>query len=177
MNIRQVRAFLEIADSGTLERASSRLNVSQPTLSRQIDALERELQVTLFESSGRGVRLTSIGECLLDQCRQLHSDYVVLGEKARALSSGTAGLLRIGATPAAIEAFLADYLARFRRRRPDVEIRLIEAGGSKLQELLASGDSDIAIVPEGNPKFEHRELYPVCNLTNAKPRVRRSVEF
>jgi DNA-binding transcriptional LysR family regulator len=164
MNIRQIRAFLEIVDSGTLARASARLHLSQPALSRQIDALEHELRVSLFEPSGRKVKLTSEGALLLDQCRQLLAEFLALGERARLLKSGSAGLLRIGASPTATEAFLANFLSGYRKRWPGIDIHLIEAGGSRLKEVLSSGDIDLAIFPGGDPAFQQRPLYPWCEL-------------
>lgn len=164
MNIRQLRAFLEIVDTGTLAAASQRLHVSQPALSRQIDALEHELKVSLFERSGRTLRLTSEGEHLLRECRQVHADFLALSERARMLRSGTAGLLRIGASPTATEAFLAEFLVGYRERRPSVDIHLVEAAGLKLTSILKSGEVDLAIFPGGDPEFEQREHCPVCNL-------------
>ena len=164
MNMRQIRAFLEIVDSGTLAIASTRLNVSQPALSRQIDALEHELRVSLLEPSGRKVKLTPEGAYLLDQCRQLHAGFLALIERARSLTSELAGLLRIGVSPTATEAFLADFLAGYRERWPKIDIHLIEAAGSKLKEALSSGEVDLAIFPGGDAAFQQRELYPVCDL-------------
>ena len=164
MHVRQVRAFLEIVDSGTLAAASPRLHVTQPALSRQIDALEQELRVSLFERSGRKVRLTSEGEHLLGECRQLHANFLALIEKARMLSSGASGLLRVGASATAIETFLADFLVGYRERRPGVDIHLVEAAGLRLKTILNSGEVDLAIFPGSDPEFEQREHCPVCNL-------------
>jgi len=71
INLRSLRTFVMTAEMGGLGRACARLNLSQPAASRQIQALETELGVALFEHVGRGLRLTSHGEDLLQRSRQL----------------------------------------------------------------------------------------------------------
>ena len=112
MDLRHVRAFVAIVDAGGFGRAVARLNLSQPALSRQIRALEAELEVQLFDRIGRRVQLTAEGEDLLRRARGLLTDADLLGERARALKGGKAGLLRLGATPQAMETLLAGFLNR-----------------------------------------------------------------
>ena len=164
MNFRHLRAFSAIVDAGGFARAAERLHVSQPALSRQIHALELELGILLFDRAGRGVRLTSQGEDLLRHSRRLLTDVSSLAERARALKTGQAGLLRVGATPQVIENLLADFLAEYERRRPLVEVELKEAGGAQLGDLLDRGEIEVAIMPAGDGRFEGQALYPMCLL-------------
>src|ERR1700744_103485 len=106
MNLRHLRAFAAIVDVGGFARAATRLHLSQPALSRQIHALEAELGVPLFDRIGRRVQLTSQGEDLLRRSRHLLAEADLLGERARALKGGQAGMLRVGATPQVIETVL-----------------------------------------------------------------------
>src|SRR5262249_43627805 len=124
--LRHLRAFVTIVDAGGFGRAGGRLNISQPALSRQIRALEIALDVQLFDRIGRRVQLTSEGEDLLQRARRLLTEVESLGERARALKSGQTGVLRLGASPQVIETLLADFLPRYRRRHPGVEVRLVE---------------------------------------------------
>src|SRR5256885_31538 len=126
MDLRHLRAFVTIVDVGGFGRAGARLNVSQPALSRQIRALEDALEVRLFDRIGRRVQLTSEGEDLLRRTRRLLTDVESLGERARALKGGHTGVLRVGATPQAIESLLAPFLVRYRRGHPGVEVHLVE---------------------------------------------------
>ena len=103
MNLRFLRTFVAIVDNGGLARAAARLNLTQSAASRQIQALEGELGLRLFARIGRGMRLTSEGEDLLERSRRVLSDVVGLGERANALKSGEVGVLRVGATPQTIE--------------------------------------------------------------------------
>src|SRR4051812_20341143 len=126
MDLRHLHAFVAIVDAGGFARAAARLNLSQPALSRQIHTLERELGVKLFDRSRRRVQLTPEGEDLLARSRRLLTDAHALGDRARALTGGETGLLRIGAAPQAIETLLATFCTAYQRRHPGVEIHLVE---------------------------------------------------
>jgi DNA-binding transcriptional LysR family regulator len=177
MDLRHLRAFAAIVDAGGFARAAARTNLSQPALSRQIGALERDLGVPLFERVGRRALLTSEGEDLLRRCRQLLTDAESLAERARTLTGGDAGLLRVGATPQFMETLLAGFLARYRRRHPGVEVHLVEDGGARLPGRLEHGDVHLALVPAGDPRFRWRALGPIYVLAvvpTAHPWARRA---
>lgn len=178
MNLRHLRAFTTIADAGGFARAAARLNLSQPALSRQIHALESELDVLLFDRVGRRVQLTSEGEDLLRRSRRLLADADSLGERARSLKNGDTGILRVGATPQMIENLFADFLTRYRRRHPGVEVHLVEDGGARLHGRLERGDVHLATTPTGDTAFEYRILHPMhllAALSSAHPLGRRAV--
>jgi LysR family transcriptional regulator, cyn operon transcriptional activator len=163
MNLRHLRTFACVAETGSIARAVSRLHVSQPAASRQILSLERELGVQLFDRVGRRLRLTSEGEDLLRQSRRLLSEAEVLAERARILKGGHTGILRVGATPMAIESTLAGFFSQYRRAHPAVEVHILEDGGLRLPARLERGDVHFAlIVPDG--RFRFRLLYPCHNL-------------
>jgi LysR family cyn operon transcriptional activator len=161
MKLSQLRMFAAVDDHGGVARAAARLNLTQSAASRQICALEAELGVPLFDRVGRHVRLTSEGENLLRPIRRLLKDLDALGEQALALKGGRAGLLRIGATAQVIENLLADFLIRYRRSYPGVEVHLVEDGGARLPARLERGDVHLAIMPEGYAAFAGRLLYPM----------------
>jgi LysR family cyn operon transcriptional activator len=161
MDLHQLRTFVAIADCGGVARAATRLNLSQPAASRQIQVLEAELGVLLFDRIGRRVRLTSEGEDLLQRSRQLVAGAQSLRERARALKAGYTGLIKIGATPPMIEAVLVTFLAGHRQSHPGVEIRIIEDGGDGLISRLERGDVHLAYVPAGDDRFSGRLLYPI----------------
>ena len=169
LNLRDLRTFVTVVEAGGVARAAARLNMTQPTASRQIDALESELGVPLFERIGRRVQLTSAGEDLLSRGRQLLSDAESLGERARALKSGEAGTLRVGSTPQAIESLLVDFLAYYRPRHPGVEVRLVEEGGIHLPDRLERGDVQLTVMPEADERFRARTLYPVYVMAAMAP--------
>jgi LysR family transcriptional regulator, cyn operon transcriptional activator len=161
MDLHQLRTFVAIADCGGVARAAVRLNLSQPAASRQIQVLEAELGVPLFDRIGRRVRLTSEGEDLLQRSRELVAAAQSLHERARALKAGQTGVIKIGATPPMIEGVLVGFLAGHRERHPGVEIHITEDGGTGLVARLERGDVQVAYVPAGNDRFNGRLLYPI----------------
>jgi DNA-binding transcriptional LysR family regulator len=161
MNLRHLRGFAAIADLGGFARAAPALHLSQPALSRQIHSLEAALGVQLFDRIGRGVRLTSEGEDLLRRSRRLLLEAEALGERARSLKAGAAGILRVGATPQVMENLLPKFMARHRRRHPGIEVHLVEEGGHHMAERLARGDVHIACMPAGDSRFHARLLAPI----------------
>jgi DNA-binding transcriptional LysR family regulator len=168
MNFKHLRAFVTIADAGGFARAANRLNISQPALSRQIRALEIDLSVRLFDRIGRRVQLTSEGEDLLRRSRRLLVEADSLGERARMLKAGETGILRVGATPQVIENLLAQFLTRYRRRHPGVEVHLVEDGGVRLNSRLERGDVHLVLMAAGG-RFESRLLYPMHALAALSP--------
>jgi DNA-binding transcriptional LysR family regulator len=177
VDLRHLRAFVAVVDAGGFARAAARVNLSQPALSRQIHALEVELGVRLFDRIGRRVQLTSEGEDLLERSRRLLTDSESLGERARALKGGQTGVLRVGATPQAMETLLAGFLSRYRRRHPGVEVHLVEDGGVRLPARLERGDVSLALMPAGDARFHWRTLAPLyvlAVLPKAHPLGRRA---
>src|SRR5260370_24500070 len=161
MNLRHLRTFVAVADSGGVRRAATRINLSQPATSRQIHALETELGVQLFDRIGRRVQLTSEGEDLLQRCRRLLSEAEAISERARALKSGQTGVLRVGAPPQLIESMMVAFLAHHQRRHPAIAVQLTPAPGGRLPTRLERGDVQLAIIPEGDERFDGRLLYPI----------------
>ena len=172
MNLRHLRAFAAIVDAGGLAKAATRLHLSQPALSRQIQTLESDLAVTLFDRTGRGLLLTSQGEDLLLRSRRLLAEAESLGERARELKGGETGILRVAATPQVIENLLADFLVRYRQRHPDVEVHLVEDGGARLIGRLERGEVHLSVTPAGMTRFEGRLLYPI-HVVAALPSAHR----
>ena len=164
MDLRHLRGFVAIADAGSFGRAGARLNVSQPALSRQVRALEGELGVQLFDRIGRRIQLTPEGDDLLRQARRLLTDVESFGERARALKGGQAGVLRVGATPQLLETLLANFLPRYRRAHPGVEVHLVEDGGVRVATRLERGEVQVAVTASADARFRWRPLMPLYVL-------------
>jgi len=161
MDLHQLRTFVAIAEDGGVARAATRVNLSQPAASRQIQGLEAELGMLLFDRIGRRMRLTSEGEDLLPRARRLVAEAQSLRERARALQSGQSGQIKIGATPPMIETVLAGFLAQYRRRHPGIDIAVVEDGGAGLIARLAHGEVHLAYVPVDVARFSGRLLFPI----------------
>lgn len=164
MDLRHLRAFVAVVDSGGFSRAAGRLHISQSALSRQIHALETTLDVRLFDRIGRRVQLTAEGDDLLRRARRLLADVESLGDRARVLKRGETGVLRMGSTPQAIETLLAGFLPGYRRRHPGVEVRLVEDGGERMRVRLERGDVHLSFLSSGDARFHWRPVMPLYVL-------------
>ncbi|HWP26771.1 MAG TPA: LysR family transcriptional regulator [Xanthobacteraceae bacterium] len=140
MDLRQVRTFVTVAELGTVSKAALRLHVAQPALSRQIGDLERELGLKLFDRIGRRLILTGAGEQLLSDCRGLLNYAGGLAERAQLLRRGDTGVLKVAASPQHIESVLAGFLHQYAERYPNVQVKLIEAGGIETLAMLERGE-------------------------------------
>ena len=124
MESHQLRYFIAVAEARNIGRAAAILKMSQPPLTRQLQVLERDLGVTLFVRTSRGVDLTPAGERLLADARNVR---VLLGqaaERAQRTSRGEIGRLDIGMTGSSMFDIVPRLLTAFRKARPDVQIRL-----------------------------------------------------
>lgn len=150
MQLHQLTYALAVAEERSFTRAADRLHLAQPSLSRQVRLLERELGVLLFNRGpGRGsVVLTADGDALLPFIRRVLADVEATGAEARALSGMAAGRLSIGATPSLITSVLAPALVAFHESHPGIDLLVIEAGSHQLVPQLASGEVDLALVVE-----------------------------
>src|SRR5512138_1337890 len=136
MELRHLRYFVAVAETGAFARAAARLHITQPALWRQVHDLEAELGVRLFERAGRRVRVTSAGEGLLLRSRELLAGAEQLAEHAQAMRGGEVGSLSIGASPQLIQNLLAPFLTRYLKSRPGVDLHLVEEGGANTLGLV-----------------------------------------
>jgi len=155
MELRRILYFVAIAEVEHFGRASERLRIAQPALSRQIRLLEAELQVSLFERLPRGVRLTAAGRTFLSRMRGVQQQITQATEAARAAAQGRHGTLRLGFIEAvAWHGLIPDALRRFREAHPDVELGLVAAPTSEQLAALRRGDSDAALVYNPQPAVD-----------------------
>jgi LysR family transcriptional regulator, nitrogen assimilation regulatory protein len=146
MEFRRLGYFIQIAELGSLSRASERLNIAQPSLSRQVRLLEEELGVALFIRRRRGMELTEAGEALhariTGPLRQIgHAFYEV-----RALPAAEGGSVALGMPPTLIP-ILAGLLARrVADQLPGILLRFTEAPNGHLLERIRRDELDAAIL-------------------------------
>jgi LysR family cyn operon transcriptional activator len=169
MNLRQLQTLITIVDAGGFARAAGRLHLSQPAASRQIQALEAELGVLLFDRIGRRLQLTAEGEDIVRRSCRLLQEADALRDRADALKSGLTGTLRVGGSPQHIETVLAPFVGRFRRRHPGIEVHFIEDGGARINDRLERGDVQLALTTANNELFSIRPLYPIYVLAVVAP--------
>ena len=150
MELRQLTYFVAVAQKLNFSRAAEDLSVSQPGISQQIQALEAELGVQLFDRLGRRLNLTSAGEALLPHAYQILAQVDTARADVRDLSQLTRGKASLGAPPTVSTHLLPSRLTRFRRRYPGLEVTLREAGTESLLRQIEDSQLDLAIVVSDN---------------------------
>lgn len=146
MEIKQLRYFTQVAESGSFLKAASVLGVAQPTLSRQISRLERNLGTVLLARHVRGVELTEAGARLRD-----HADGI-LRAVDRALQdldevkTVPRGQIAVGVTPTVVELLIPPLTRAFRAQHPAVSIKVAEGLSGHIYEWLESGEIQLGLL-------------------------------
>ncbi|MEM0948739.1 MAG: LysR family transcriptional regulator [Pseudomonadota bacterium] len=138
----QARSFLAVAEEGSLSAAASALNVTQPTITRQLASLEADLGVMLFERSGRGVSLTQAGLDLLDHVRAMAEGANLMSLAASGKSQAIEGKVRVTAAEMTAAYLLPPMLEHLSAHAPDLEIEIVT--DNTLRDLLRR-EADIAV--------------------------------
>ncbi|MDL2080895.1 LysR substrate-binding domain-containing protein [Streptomyces sp. GXMU-J15] len=144
MELRHLQHFVAVAEDQHFTRAAERLMVSQSGLSASIRSLERELQTPLFVRTTRSVTLTPAGRALLGEAERILAQVRSAHEAVAAVQGVLRGMLALGSEQCIAGVHVAGLLAAFRRRHPDVEICLRQAGSGALEEEVAAGRLDLA---------------------------------
>jgi DNA-binding transcriptional LysR family regulator len=177
MDLRQVRTFVTVADLGTVSAASEELHTTQPALSRQIANLEDQIGLRLFDRVGRRLLLTAEGAQLLDNCRGLLNAARAIGEQAEGLRRGDSGVLRVSASPHLIEGLFPDFLRDYAEVYPNVQVRLVDAVGLHLLDMLGNGEihlgqAAVRTLPQNDHRFGTFPLAPMQMLAACHPRLK-----
>lgn len=138
----QLKAFLETAETGSLSAAARKLGLTQPTLSRQVAAIEQRMGVTLFERVGKSMALTPTGLDLLEHARAMGAAADSLQLAASGRSKTVGGVVTVSATEGVATHFLAPLVRQLREKEPTI---LIEVVVTDTQSDLLRREADIAI--------------------------------
>jgi len=147
MEIRHFRYFLCVAQHGHFTRAAEQLGIAPPTLSRQIQDMERELGVRLFERNQREVNLTAAGQALLLEAEQAVRQFDAAQLGAQRAGRGESGLIELGyVASAAYSGILQAQVTRFSAAHPNVRLNIRETPMVDLPAQVRDGQLDIAYV-------------------------------
>ncbi|MCZ8220506.1 MAG: LysR family transcriptional regulator [Acidovorax sp.] len=138
----QLKAFLETAETGSLSAAARKLGLTQPTLSRQVAAIEQHMGVTLFERVGKAMVLTPTGLDLLEHARAMGTAAEALGLAATGRSEAVGGVVSVSATDAVAAYLLPPIVQRLRDQEPGIAVEVVSSNA--LSDLLRR-EADIAI--------------------------------
>ncbi|MBD2232064.1 LysR family transcriptional regulator [Phormidium tenue] len=151
MRIEQLQAFLSVAETGSFQAAAQQCAVTQSTVSRQVQALEAELDAPLFHR-GAQAKLTVAGERLLPKARRIYQDWMQVSKDIADLMAGKQPELCVAAIQSVCATVLPPVLQQFCSEYPQVQLRVTALGSDRSLKVLRDGLVDLAIVMD-NPRL------------------------
>jgi DNA-binding transcriptional LysR family regulator len=146
MQLHQLRYFVAVAEMRHFTHAADSVGITQPSLSKQIHALESDLGAPLFERVRGNIALTAAGEVLLPLARRILADVETASREVQELVGLRRGRVRLGATPSLCTSLAPEVLRRFRDAHPNVDVRVEESGSQDLVRDLLRGELDLAMI-------------------------------
>ena len=165
MELRHLRYLVAVADAGAFVRAAEQLRVAQPALSRQINDLEAELGVELFEEGARKATLTAAGHAAVQLARHVIDDTERAIGRARMSNQGELGECSIcwGPVPL-LTGMMGQLVSRLRTRYPGIKVKVIEGQFPAQWDAVANGEADIGI--GAAPPLTYKSLVTENQLTH-----------
>src|SRR3954451_23854068 len=164
MDSRRVLTFRAVAHLRSFSRAARELSLSQPSVSNQVAALEREIGTRLLRREPGGLRLTREGEILLEHADAIAERFQLAGEQLAVAAHAQRTRLRLGAFPTALAGLVPAAIARLHDRDPDTKVT-VDEGGEDLPARVRAGDLHLALafqdsaLPRKQPEgLERRDL-------------------
>ncbi|HVW52391.1 MAG TPA: LysR family transcriptional regulator [Trinickia sp.] len=180
LNLRDLRAFVAVAQTGSFTRAASKLNLSQPALTVQIRRLEETVGARLFDRNSRTVALTSVGRELLPVLQKSLADMQRVLDDARALGDGSRGTVRIACLPSFAAGRLPALIRDFHGQAPHTRFEIRDVVASTVNQLVRAGEFDLGVTGGAvdDPQIDilHRaqdRLMVVCPRDHPLARKRR----
>lgn len=151
MDIRQIRAFLAIADTGSVTRAAELLHIVQPAVSRQLKLLEEDVEAPLFERNRRGMQLTEAGHILLERARRALRELDAARMEIRPTPGLIAGVVSLGLLPSSCELLTGPLIGALQQQYPHIRVSLSVGYTDHLLRWLESGEIDAALLYDPKP--------------------------
>lgn len=163
MDIRQLQAFVRIADLGSFARAVAVLNQTQPTLSRQIAALEREVGTSLLVRHRHGVTLTPAGILFKERAIDVMRSLDEARRELTAQADEPSGAVSLGLPPSMLRVVSGPLVQRFVRSYPRVLLHVHEAISQGLEDMMRSGAADLAVLIADRKVLRNVMLTPLAS--------------
>ena len=160
MDLKQLEYFVAVAERGSVSRSAVAMNVSQPTISRNLNLLEQELGQRLLERTGRGVKLTDAGQSLLVHAKVMLNAATQARFEIKEMRSDPTGRVIIGLPHRVAMNLCVPLVQRFREELPNAMVSVIEGLSLALREDLIGGRIDVALLfdPAPTPLLKYESL-------------------
>lgn len=142
----RIRVFYEVAQQLSFTKAASRLNITQPAVTKHIREMEQQLNMRLFNRHGNHITLTTAGQIVLRYATKIMNAYRGMEVELSQVMEIEGGMLRIGASTTVAQTILPRLLALFRKAYPDVEFSFIQGNSDFISQQIIAEAVDIAIV-------------------------------
>jgi len=163
LDTKALRYFAAVAAHKSYTTAAAQLRITQPAVSRQVQAIERAFGVRLFRRQGRQLALTEAGEALHAHAREIMARIDATGELVSQAAGEPTGRLNLGAPISTGELLLPAAISRYRRKYPRVFLHVVTGYTGDLAEMLGEGRLDLALI-FGTPAHGDLELTPLVNV-------------
>lgn len=173
MDVRDLRYFASIADSGSINRAAKIVGVSQPALTRAIRVLEQRLGAKLLVRTSKGVSMTPSGQALYVRAKSVIAELSRAEREVAELNRTRAGALTIGVLPSQAMTVLPEAAVRLMKARPDLSLRVVEKLLDDLEAGLRRGEFDFIISLEPRENTDKALAYKVLFYDHPTVVVRR----
>ncbi|RSL31426.1 LysR family transcriptional regulator [Salibacterium salarium] len=160
MEIKQLRYFLEVYREESFSKASEKMHISQPALSKVIHQLEEELGIRLFDRSTRHLKISEEGEMMRVHAQKVLRDVEDLEKAADEIRLRKKGSFKFGLPPVIGSSFFPNIIASFRKQYPEADMHIVEEGAKIMEQSLLEGKIDVgvAILPVDHEPFEIRPI-------------------
>ncbi|WP_444945409.1 LysR family transcriptional regulator [Microbulbifer sp. VTAC004] len=172
MEIQWLKAFLAIAERGSVSEGATQLHLTQPAVSKRLAALEQQLGATLFNRIGRRLQLTDAGRVLLPRARHILNEISDAERELRALSNSVSGSLRIATSHHVGLHHLPPVLREFSNRYPEVALDIDFLDSEQAYEALMAAKYELAVVTlalKGYPHLNAQVIWPDPCVVVAAP--------
>jgi len=161
MTIAQLKYLLAVAKHLNFTKASQQCHVTQPTLSMQIQKLEDELGVIIFDRTRKPIKITEIGKKIIEQAKIIVNESGRINDLVQQEKGYIGGAYKLGIIPTIVPTLLPMFLKTFLKKYPEVQLEVIEIPTEQMVEAILEGkiDAGIAATPLEEPKIEEKVLY------------------
>lgn len=148
ISLRQIKAFVAVADTGSFSHAAKQLHLTQSALSGLVKELEQAIDTKLFDRTTRQVTLSIMGEALLPQAKRVLNELKLLEIEAKTLKSPEQGQVRLAVSQQFAASAMPDIIAKFRKQFPAIQISLLDCSVEAVLEHLQNNEVDLGIGAE-----------------------------
>ncbi len=160
-NLDYYKVFYYVAKEGSITQAAKEISVSQPAVSQIIRQLEQQLEITLFERAGKGIRLTKEGEALFAYVEKGYEQISQGVRRLESMKNMEAGEIHIGASDMTLRFYLLQHLELFHEKYPNIKVSVTNAPTPETLNSLQRGTIDFAVI---SSPFEQQKEYKVWQV-------------